>query len=159
MRILKAAALAAALALHAIPGAVAHDYKAGALHIAHPWTRATPPNAAVAGGYMTIENGGGADRLVAASSPAAGEVQVHSMAMEEGIMRMRQLPDGLPLPAGEAVTLAPGGYHLMLIGLAAPLREGERVPLTLRFEKAGEIEVELAVEAMGAAAGHAGHGS
>ena len=134
-----------------IATAFAHEYQVGSLHIEHPWARATPPQAGVAGAYMVIENNGtGPDRLLGGTTDAAKEVQVHSMSMDGGVMKMRQLPDGLELPAGKSVTLALGGYYLMLIDPVKPLKEGERVPMTLKFEKAGTIKVDLAVEGMGA---------
>ncbi|RFC65268.1 copper chaperone PCu(A)C [Fulvimarina endophytica] len=146
-------AASAALTLALSAPAFAHDYKAGEIVIDHPWTRATPPNAPVAGGYLTLDNRGSSeDRLLGGSSPVASDVQIHEMSMDDGVMKMRQITDGLAVPAGEAVELSPGGYHLMLMDLSEPLKEGARVPLTLRFEKAGDVEVELAVEAMGAKA-------
>lgn len=145
------AILSAALALPTALPASAHEYEAGALHIEHPWARATPPKAGVAGAYMVIENHGKtADRLLGGSTEAAKDVQIHSMTMDSGVMKMRQLPDGLLLPAGKTVSLSPGALHLMLIDPVKPLKEGERVPLTLRFEKAGNVKVDLAVEGMGA---------
>ncbi|WP_246333155.1 copper chaperone PCu(A)C [Aureimonas mangrovi] len=159
MRILHAASLAAALLTAG--SALAHDYRAGSVEIDHPWSRATPPNANVGGGYLTLRNDGEEpDRLIGGSSPAAERVEIHTMEMEGDVMRMRQLPDGVEIPAGGTAELAPGGMHLMLIGLAAPLVEGERVPLTLEFEKAGSVEVELAIDAIGAggaADAHSGH--
>ncbi|MEN3792239.1 copper chaperone PCu(A)C [Fulvimarina sp. MAC3] len=151
-------AASATLTLAVSAPAFAHDYKAGDIVIGHPWTRATPPNAPVGGGYMSLDNqGSGEDRLIGGSSPVASEVQIHKMGMNDGVMTMRELPDGLPLPAGETVDLKPGGYHLMLLGLKEPLKEEKRVPLTLRFEKGGEVEVELAVEAMGAKSSEGDH--
>ena len=142
---------AAAILPLTLSSASAHEYEAGSLHIEHPWARATPPKAGVAGAYMVIENHGKtADRLLGGSTAAAKEVQVHSMTMDGGVMKMRQLTDGLALPAGKSVTLAPGGYHLMLIDPVQPLKQGERVPMTLKFEKAGMVKVDLAVEGMGA---------
>jgi hypothetical protein len=139
-----------ALLLMASP-AFAHDYKLGALEIGHPWARATPPTAPTGGGYLSIKNTGTEpDRLVSASSPAAETVQVHEMKMEGNVMRMRPLEGPLEIKPGETVTLAPGGLHMMMMGLKAPFKQGERVPLTLVFEKAGKIDVELHVEAMGA---------
>jgi periplasmic copper chaperone A len=136
-------------------GAQAHDYKLGTLEIGHPWARATPPTAPAGGGYLTITNTGTApDRLVGIKSPAAATIQVHEMKMEGNVMRMREVEGGLEIPAGATVTLAPGGVHLMMMGLKAPLKQGERVPLTLVFEKAGSIDVELAVAAMGATPAH-----
>jgi periplasmic copper chaperone A len=131
--------------------AQAHDYKLGALEIGHPWARATAPTAPAGAGYLTIKNTGTApDRLVSASTPAAGLAQIHEMKMDGGVMRMRELEHGLEIPPGAMVTLAPGGFHLMLTNLRAPLKEGTRVPITLVFEKAGSIEVELAVKSIGA---------
>jgi len=150
MRLIKTTLAAAAL-LAGMSAATAHDYKAGNLHIEHPWSRATPPNAPVGGGYMTIENNGGsADRLLGGSTPVADAVEVHAMTMEGDVMKMRKLEDGVEIPAGGSVALEPGGNHLMLVGLSKPLKQGTRVPLTLRFEKAGTVDVELAVDSMGA---------
>jgi periplasmic copper chaperone A len=131
--------------------ALAHDYKLGSIEIDHPWARATPPSAPAGGGYLTITNTGTTpDTLVAVRSPAAGATQVHEMKMEGNVMRMRELDGGLAIPPGATVALAPGGLHLMMMGLKAPLKQGEKVPVTLVFEKAGSIDVELAVVAMGA---------
>jgi copper(I)-binding protein len=151
--------LAAGLALPGL-SAAAHDYTLGDLKIGHPWSRATPPVAKVGAGYLSILNqGGAADRLVAASSPAAGRVEIHEMRMDSGVMRMRELAQGLALPAGERVELKPGGYHLMLMDLKAPLREGADVPVTLVFERGGRIDVQLKVEAAGArGSDHGAHG-
>ena len=146
---------ALALILGCSSAVLAHSYKLGALEIGHPWARATPPTAPTGGGFLTITNKGtAADRLVSASSPAAASVQVHEMKMEGNVMRMRELANGLEIAPGATVTLAPGGLHMMMMGLKAPLKQGEKVPLTLVFEKAGTIDVEIAVEAMGATPGH-----
>lgn len=135
--------------------AFAQDYKLGALEIDHPWARATPPTAPTGGGYLSVKNTGTTpDRLMSVSSPAAQTVQVHEMKMEGSVMRMREVDGPLEIKPGETVTLAPGGLHLMMMGLKAPLKEGEKVPLTLVFEKAGKIDVELSVVAMGATPGH-----
>jgi copper(I)-binding protein len=143
-----------ALLLIASP-AVAHDYKLGALEIGQPWARATPPTAPTGGGYLSVKNTGTEpDRLISISSPAAQTVQVHQMKMEGNVMRMRELDSPLEIKPGETVTLAPGGLHLMMMGLKAPLKQGEKVPLTLVFEKAGKIDVEMAVVAMGASPKH-----
>ena len=147
--------LALALALGAglcAPAAGAHDYTLSTLAIAHPFARATPPGAQIGGAYMTIDNKGAADdALVRASSPVAGSVQIHTMTMDGNVMRMHEVA-GVDLPAGKRVALAPGGYHLMLVGLRKPLAEGTRVPLTLTFAHAGSIDVEVAVESMTAGA-------
>ncbi|MGG5810536.1 copper chaperone PCu(A)C [Falsiroseomonas sp. CW058] len=153
LRGLAASALALALA---IPAAGAQP---GDVAVSAAWTRAVGATAPTAAGYMTLRNRGAApDRLVAAETPAARSVEIHEQRMEEGVMRMRPLPDGVPLPPGETVTLGPGGTHLMLVGPTRALARGERVPLTLRFERAGEVRVELSVEAAGARRpAHAGH--
>lgn len=141
---------------HSHHGAAA-EVKAGDLVISAPFTRATLPNAPVGGGFMTITNPTDtADRLVSATSPAAGEVQVHEMAMEGDVMKMRQLPDGLEIPAHGSATLEPGGLHLMFMKLKQTFKEGETVPVTLVFEKAGEVTLDLPVQAF--AADSAGHG-
>jgi periplasmic copper chaperone A len=141
-----------ALAILCGATAVARDYKLGALEISAPWARATPPSAPAGGGFLKITNTGStSDRLVSANSPAAELVQVHEMKMDGNVMRMREVEKGLEIPAGGSVTLAPGSFHLMMMGLKAPLKQGASVPLTLVFEKAGRIDVDLAVEAMGAA--------
>ena len=138
-----------------------HDYSVGELKIGHPFTRTTPPGAVAAGAYLSIENKGkSADKLLRAASPAAGLVELHSMSMDGNVMRMRAVPS-IDVAAGATVKLAPGGLHVMLQDLKRPLKEGERVPMTLVFERAGEVKVELAVQKSEAAAGHgahAGHG-
>jgi periplasmic copper chaperone A len=142
--------LSSAVALVGLPAA-AHDYTLGSLKIGNPWARATPPTAPSGGGFLTVTNTGtAADRLVSATSPAAGQVQIHEMKMDGTIMRMRELENGLEIPPGATVALAPGGLHLMMMGLKGPLKEATRVPVTLVFEKAGKIDVELSVMALGA---------
>ncbi|MBR0655245.1 copper chaperone PCu(A)C [Plastoroseomonas arctica] len=129
--------------------AAAQDLRQGDLVIGHPWTRAAGANGTGAG-YLSIRNGGAAaDRLLGASTPAARTVELHTMSREGEVMRMRPVTD-IALPSGQTVTLAPGGLHIMLIGLTAPLAVGGEVPLTLRFERAGEVTVRLAVQAAGA---------
>ena len=150
MTFIRLAAATLLLALLA-ESALARDYKLGDLQISQPWTRATAPTAPSAGGFLTITNKGAApDKLIAVKSPAAEMTQIHEMKMEGDIMRMREREDGLEIAAGATVTLAPRGYHVMMMGLKAPLKQGEKVPLTLVFEKAGSVDVELAVEGMGA---------
>jgi hypothetical protein len=145
--------LAAAAAFAALPAA-AHDYAAGDIRIGHPWTRAAGANGN-GGAFMRLTNGGAQpDRLVSAASPIARVVELHTHIREGDVMRMRPVAD-IPVPAGQTVELRPGGLHVMLIGLNAPLAQGSRVPVTLRFERAGEVQVELTVEAAGArASGH-----
>ncbi len=126
---------------------------AGNLQIEQPFSRATPNGAKVGGGYMTIINkGNAADTLVSVSSPAADHVEIHEMSMQGSVMKMQELPKGLPIDAGKTVALAPGGYHLMMMGLKAPLKEGDKVPVTLTFEKAGKVDVTLDVRGVGAQA-------
>jgi len=156
---MKLAALAfAAATLFISHSAFAHEYKVGDIEIGHPWARATLPAAKVGGGYLKLTNEGTTDdRLVTVSSPIAERAEIHSMDMKDGVMMMRPMADGIEIKAGETVEFAPGGFHLMLIDLKQPMTEGERVPLTLKFEKAGSIEVELAVEAARAPAAVPAH--
>lgn len=141
--------LAAAIAVPA----VAHDYKLGTLGISHPWTRATPATAQTGGGFLTITNKGTtADRLVAARSTVSDKAEVHEMKMDGNVMRMRELAKGLEIPAGATVMLKPGSYHIMFMGLKAPFAKDAKVPVTLVFEKAGSIDIQLDVEALGASA-------
>jgi periplasmic copper chaperone A len=129
----------------------AEEVKAGDLVITQAWSRATPGGAKVGGGYLTIENKGSTpDRLIGGSAEVAGKVQVHEMAMNNGVMTMRPLDKGLVIEPGKTVKLAPGGYHLMLLDLKGPLKQGERVQLTLEFEKAGKIALSLDVQGIGA---------
>ncbi len=151
---LRAVACAALLAgFLALPSARAQEIKAGDLVITQPWTRATPSGAKVGGAYVTIENKGSApDRLIGGAADVAGRVEVHEMATTDGVMKMRQLENGLAIEPGKTVKLAPGGYHLMLFDLKSPLKQGEKVPVTLEFEKAGKVSVSLNVEGVGAQA-------
>ena len=149
-------ACAALLALLAAP-AQAQEIKAGDLVITQPWSRATPGGAKIAGGFLTIENKGAApDRLVGVAGDVAGRVEIHEMAMNNGVMTMRPLDKGLAIEPGKTVKLAPGGYHLMLMDLKNPLKQGEKVPLELQFEKAGKVALSLDVQGVGAQA-PAGH--
>lgn len=130
---------------------ISHAQSSNSIVIEKPFSRATPGGSQVGIGYMAITNTGGtADSLLSASSPAAGKVTIHEMTMQNGVMKMRELPNGLPIEAGKTVLLAPGGNHLMLMGLKAPLKQGDKVPLTLNFEKAGKIDVMLDVQGVGA---------
>lgn len=139
------------------PAAGAGPVTLGDLTLGGAFSRATPPGAPVAGGFLTIANAGAAeDRLVAASADFAGRTEIHEMAMEGEVMRMRALPDGLSIPAGGTVELKPGGYHLMFMELKQPLVEGETVNVRLRFEKAGEVELPLAVGPRNAGAANMG---
>lgn len=162
MKSLSAAALFG-LSLLATPafaqpaGCAADIFIAGDLTISGAFSRATLPQAKVAGGYLTIENRGTApDRLLGGSTEGARTVQVHQMQMVGDMMKMSQVEGGLEIPAGGSVTLDPGGYHLMLMDLTQPLKADECLALTLKFEKAGEVPVTLAIGAPNAAA-HQGH--
>jgi hypothetical protein len=149
--ILRAVAFTALFAALLAAPTRAEEVKAGDLVITQAWSRATPGGAKIGGGYLTIENKGSApDRLVGASADVAGRVEVHEMAVNNGVMTMRPLEKGLAIDPGKTVKLAPGGYHLMMFDLKSPLKQGEKLPVTLDFEKAGKVKVTLEVEGIGA---------
>ena len=134
--------------------------KVGDLDITGGSVKAMLPGAKVGGGFLTIKNGGaGEDRLVAVESPAAARVEIHEMKMENDVMRMRKLDDGVALPAGETVELKAGGLHLMFMDVKTPFKEGETVPVTLVFEKAGKVDATFPVGSAkgGEAAGQKHH--
>lgn len=134
----------------AASAALAHNHGKGDIQVHHPWSRATPPGAKVGVGYMEIRNRGKQpDRLVSASTPVAKRVEMHVTERDGEIAKMRQLKT-FEIPGGERMLLAPDGAHLMLVDLVAPLKRGERFKITLRFERAGELEVEMEVQEMGA---------
>jgi len=144
------AVFALGVALFSAQAALAHDYKLGTLEIEHPWTRATPGGAKVGGGYLVVKNTGDApDRLVSATSPAAGRVEIHEMSIKDGVMVMRPLKDGLVVPAHGEVALKPGGYHIMLMDLKGPIVMDKPVAATLVFEKAGKVDVVFKVAPVG----------
>lgn len=150
---IKTLVLAAVTAVYAA-AAPAHDYQLRTLRIDHPFARATPPGARSGGVYLTVENNGNqTDRLLSVSSPVAGDVELHRMVQDAGVMRMRAV-SGVDINAGDRLALEPGGYHIMLGNLKHPLHAGDSFPLRLEFEKAGSIEVQVAVESMTAAATH-----
>ena len=129
----------------------AHDYKIGGIEIVQPWSRATPSTAPSAGGFLTLTNKGDVpDRLIAIESPAAKQTEIHEMKMDGAVMRMRELENGVVLPPGQTIELKPGGYHVMFMGLKAPFAKDQKVPATLVFEKAGRIDIEFQVDALGA---------
>lgn len=137
---------AAALGAMSLASASAAPKSAAPLHLSQAWSRATPPAAATGAGYLTISNTGkSADRLIGGSTSVAAKLEIHEMSMTGGVMRMRPVAGGLAIGPGQSVTLKPGGYHLMLIGLKRPLKAGERVPVTLTFERAGAVRIELDV--------------
>jgi len=120
----------------------ADDFKLGDIHISTPYIRVVPASAELASGYMDIHNQGAeADQLLEVRSALTERIEIHEMRIENEVMRMRPLPEGLALPAGEVVSLAPGGYHLMIFEPSTPLIKGEKLSLELRFAKAGTIEV------------------
>jgi periplasmic copper chaperone A len=144
-------ACAALLAGLFVASARTEEIKAGDLVITQAWSRATPGGATIAGGYLTIENKGAApDRLIGGSADVSDKVQVHEMSMNNGVMTMRQLDKGLAIEPGKTVKLAPGGYHLMMLDLKSPLKQGDKVPVTLEFEKAGKVKLSLDVQGIGA---------
>jgi periplasmic copper chaperone A len=137
---------------------LAHEYKLDALQIGHPYMRATPPGAPVSGGYLKISNTGSeSDRLIGVSAEFAGKAEIHEMRMDGDVMKMRPLDDGLVIPAGEEVTLEPGGLHLMFMNLKSQLQTGEKYSARLIFEKSGEIELEFNVEQPGSHDTHDNH--
>jgi copper(I)-binding protein len=143
--------LVPALILGAVTAAFAQDYKAGPITVTQPWSRATPKGATVGGGYLKITNTGTApDRLVGGSTDAAKRFEVHEMSMDGGVMKMRALPNGVEIAPGATVEFKPGGYHVMFVDLAKPLAKGGTVKAQLIFEKAGKLDVEFTVEAIGA---------
>jgi copper(I)-binding protein len=157
-------ALALTVALGAGAAAQAQDQsqpvKAGDLVISNAWTRATPGGAKVGGGYLTIENKGTtADKLVGGTTAVAGKLEVHQMSMSDGVMKMHPVEGGVAIEPGKTVKLAPGGYHLMMVDLKQPFKQGETVPVTLQFEKAGKVAVSLSVQGIGAAAPGASGGA
>jgi copper(I)-binding protein len=131
--------------------AQAYDYKIGALEIDHPWSRAVPKGATVAAGYLTVTNTGTEpDRLVGGSTPVAGKFEIHEMSMDKGVMRMRPVPAGIEIKPGETIELKPQSFHIMMTGLKQPVEKGKPFKGSLVFEKAGTVEVDFAVEAVGA---------
>ncbi len=150
--------IAALALLTGISSALAHDYTAGSLKIEHPWTRATPNGAKVAGGFMKITNiGKEPDRLIGGSAIGSGRLEIHEMAMSDNVMKMRELEKGLEIKPQETIELKPGSYHVMFMGLQQAFTEGGRIKGTLVFEKAGTIEIEYAVQAMGAQSDQSDH--
>jgi copper(I)-binding protein len=158
-------ALAAVLTATFLAGpAFTHEFKAGDLLIEHPWARATVPNAKVAGGYLTIVNkGSAADKLIAVTADLGTKVELHEMALKDGVMSMRAVEGGVEIAPGATLSLEPGGhgagYHIMFLGIDRQLKEGEKFNGSLTFEKAGVVPVEFKVEPMGfKAEDHSAHG-
>ena len=137
----------------------AEEVKAGDLVISQAWSRATPNGAKIGTGYFTIENKGTtADKLVGVSGEVSDKIEVHEMSMNNGVMKMRPVDGGLTIDPGKTVKLAPNGYHLMIMDLKSPLKQGGKVPVTLEFEKAGKVAITLDVQGIGAQGPSGGDG-
>lgn len=152
--------LVATAAAFASVNAFAHEFKIGEIEIGHPYSRAMLPGAKVGGGYLKLVNNGADDRLIGITSDRAASVQLHEMKIDNGVMVMRELKDGIDVPANTTVELKPGGYHVMFMNVIQPFKEHEMVKATLTFEKAGKVDVEFMVgpAAGGASASeHEGH--
>lgn len=155
--------LVSVVALAAVGSAIpAQANQSESLFVHHAWSRETAAGQSVGGGFMTIANRAAvADRLMSGSSPVAAEVQLHTMTIDGGVMRMRQVQDGIAVPAKGMLALKPGSYHIMFTGLKRQLRQGERFPLTLRFQRAGSVTVQVSVQPVTSSgpmdSGHAGH--
>ncbi len=140
--------LVAAVTLSAIAlAASAHEYHAGKILIGHPWARAMPANSPTGAVYFTLDNQGNSDdKLVQVDTPRAKSAELHNHINDQGVMRMRKVEGGVTIPAGGKVVFAPGKYHVMLFSPTAELKAGERFPMKLHFEKAGDVEVQVVVE-------------
>ena len=146
---LSAAMIAVNFSAHAQPA----EYNVGSIHITQPWSRATPKGATAGAGYMTITNKGTtADKVSCVSDDASAQCVIHSMTMEGGVMKMRPVEGGLEIKPGETVTLKPGGFHVMFTELKHPLEQGKAIKATLKFDKAGSVDVEYPVLPIGASA-------
>ncbi|NBN64328.1 copper chaperone PCu(A)C [Microvirga tunisiensis] len=162
--LLSAALLSATVLTGAALPALAGEATVGDITVRDAWTRATPPNAMAGGGFLVITNKGSTDdKLVAASAPVTERTELHEMAVIDGVMKMREMESGIPVPAGATVELKPGGLHVMFMDIKQPLKEGETLPVTLTFEKAGTVTVEMPIAKIGAKEmshdGHGGHGA
>lgn len=138
--------------------AYAHEYDLGSLHIGHPYARATVPGQPSSGAFLSIENKGKeADKLIGVSSPAAKSAEIHTMSMDGNVMKMREVGE-IELAPASTIEMTPGhGYHIMLMGLAQPLKAGDKFPLTLTFQKAGKVEVSVHVTDLSGKAADASH--
>jgi periplasmic copper chaperone A len=158
-----ARAMIAVLSLAAAQGlataACAADYNVGSITISQPWARATPKGASAAAAYLTVTNNGSApDRLNCASSDVSSQCQIHTMTMDNGVMKMRPAEGGLDIKPGETVMLKPGGNHVMLMDLKQPLVAGQTATVTLQLEKSGPVKIEFPIVAIGAPAPGASSG-
>jgi periplasmic copper chaperone A len=144
IRSASAAVFAVALAQVSTTPVQAADYDVGSIHITAPWARATPKGASSGAAYVTIANKGTVpDRVTCVSSDVSAACQIHTVAMERGVMKMRPVEGGLEIKPGETVTLKPSALHLMLMDLKHPLEQGKMVEATLQFEKAGTVKIEF----------------
>jgi copper(I)-binding protein len=142
------------LAICAAGTAGADDVMVGTLKLTAAWARATPKGATVGGGYFTITNTGStADRLLGGISDVSSKFEIHEMSMDKGVMKMREITSGIEIQPGQTVRFEPSGYHVMFVGLKQPLKEGEHIKATLKFEKAGSAPVDFVVEGIGARSG------
>ena len=147
---MKTSILFACILSLAAGAAAAQEFKAGSLEIDQPWSRATPKGAKVGAGYLTIKNTGTTpDRLVSGTSPVAGKFEIHEMSMDKGVMKMRPVPEGVEIKPGETVELKPNSFHFMIMDLKQPIVRGKPFKGSLTFEKAGAVDVDFAVEAIG----------
>ena len=141
------AAMFVAAAVLISSGAGAHEFKVGTLDIGHPWSRPTPADANIAGGYLTITNKGKtADRLIGGTSPAANQIEVHEMVDVDGMAKTRPVANGIEIKPGKTVELKPGALRIVLLGLKEPLQVGQKIKGTLVFEKAGPVDIIYNVE-------------
>jgi periplasmic copper chaperone A len=140
-----------AFAAFTLVACLASAETAGSITVENAWSRASPDGIKVAAGYLTIiNNGDQPDRLLSASAPFAAATEIHKTSMADGVMRMRPVPDGVPLPAKSTVMLQPNSYHLMFMGLTEPLKDGDTVTANLTFERAGTVSITIDVLAVGA---------
>ena len=145
--VLITAAIFVAVAVLITTGAGAHEFKVGGIDIGHPWSRPTPADANIAGGYLTITNKGKtADRLISGSSPSAGQIEIHEVVDVDGMARTRPVANGIEIKPGKTIELKPGALRIVMLGLKQPLQLGQKIKGTLVFEKAGPIEVVYNVE-------------
>ena len=146
-------ALALALALPAAAApALAQEFKAGDVTLVKAWARATPKGAETGAGYFTIHNNGASPERLTGGPADFAAVEIHETRSENGVMQMRELKDGLNIPAHATIRFAPGGYHIMFTHLTKPLAKGEKVTATLNFEHGGSVAVEFPVQGVGAGA-------
>ncbi len=145
--------LAVALSIGLLASTAASAQDSATVGVENAWARSTVTGQRAGGGFLTLQGRDNTDRLLGASAPVADRVELHSMTMDGDVMRMREV-DAIDVPAGQKVELKPGGYHLMLMGLKRPLQAGTHFPLKLRFERGGEVTIEMKVEAAGSMPAH-----